>query len=67
MFYNEYGAQTELGTKVAKEYRCLTKKIIDEYQGVNLQDLLAICISEIDCTICEERIIRATKNRSKSS
>lgn len=65
MLYNEYGAQTELGTKVSKEYRHLTKKIIDEYQGVNLQDLLAICVSEIDCTICEERIIRAAKNRQK--
>lgn len=61
MLYNEYGACTELGKGVAKEYDTLTKSVLDKYPNIPLPELLSLCIDEISCTIAEEKIIRATK------
>lgn len=61
MLYNEYGASTEIGNGIAKEYAALTKIVLDKYPGIPLPELLSLCIDEISCTIAEEKIARAVK------
>ena len=62
--FNDYGAQTKDADEIAREYGVLTKKILKQHTGINLQDLAYICFNEIMNTLSGESLIRAIKKKN---